>query len=218
MAPEAEGQRLSLSRQTTLDPSSADPADGTAEPQSHPLVDLVHIDSTYPVEIDLVYAGSNNFICLPLYAANASCLLHPDAAACLMRAAVAGRRAGLTLKVFDAYRPPAAQEVLWRLCPNPLYVADPAQGSNHSRGVAVDVTLLDESGAELDMGTGFDEMREQSHHDRDDLSVSAQRNRALLLGIMLQASFASLPTEWWHYQLPGALSYPLVHDGGVSLA
>src|SRR5690606_29759781 len=100
----------------------------------------------YPVEIELVYAGSNNFICLPIYAADAPCMLHPDAAACLMRAAVAARRAGLTLKIFDAYRPPAAQEVLWRICPNPAYVADPRHGSNHSRGVAVDVTLLDSDG------------------------------------------------------------------------
>ncbi|WP_397474497.1 D-alanyl-D-alanine dipeptidase [Pusillimonas sp.] len=183
-----------------------------------PAEHLVHIEpSTYPVEIDLVYAGSNNFVCLPIYAADAPCLLHRDAAACLMRAAVAARRSGLTLKIFDAYRPPAAQEVLWRLCPNPQYVADPAVGSNHSRGVAVDVTLLDESGKALDMGTGFDEMREQSHHDRDDLPAPAQRNRTLLLGIMLHAGFASLPTEWWHYQLNDAAKYPLRFEEGVSL-
>lgn len=172
----------------------------------------------YPVEIDLAYATSNNFVCLPLYAADAPCLLHPDAAACLMRAAVAARRAGLTLKVFDAYRPPAVQEVLWRICPDPAYVADPLQGSNHSRGVAVDATLLDGDGEALDMGTGFDDMRELSHHGRPDLSAAVQRNRLLLLGIMLQAGFASLPTEWWHYELPGAASYPLVDDGRVLLA
>jgi len=172
----------------------------------------------YPVEIELVYAGSNNFICLPIYAADAPCMLHPDAAACLMRAAVAARRAGLTLKIFDAYRPPAAQEVLWRICPNPAYVADPRHGSNHSRGVAVDVTLLDIDGEALDMGTGFDDMREQSHHDRPDLPVAVQRNRHLLLDIMLQAGFVSLPTEWWHYELPGAASYPLLDEEGVLLA
>lgn len=195
---------------------SADHATAALNPASSGLV-LIE-PPEYPVEIDLVYATSNNFVCLPIYAADAPCLLHPDAAACLMRAAVAARRSGLALKVFDAYRPPAAQEVLWRLCPNPDYVADPRRGSNHSRGVAVDVTLLDEQGAALDMGTGFDEMREQSHHDRPDLPAAAQRNRNLLLGIMLQAGFASLPTEWWHYQLPGAASYPLVHESGVLLA
>lgn len=172
----------------------------------------------YPVDIELVYAGSNNFVCLPIYAANAPCLLHPDAASCLQRAALAARQAGLTLKIYDAYRPPAAQEVLWRLCPNPLYIADPKRGSNHSRGVAVDVTLLDESGEALDMGTGFDEMCEQSHHGRTDLSTSAQRNRLLLLGIMLQAGFEALPTEWWHYQMPGAGAYPLLAGDGFLLA
>lgn len=172
----------------------------------------------YPVRVDLAYAGSHNFVCLPIYAADAPCMLHPDAAACLKRAAVAARRAGLTLKIFDAYRPPAAQEVLWRLCPDPAYVADPRQGSNHSRGVAVDVTLLDDAGEALDMGTGFDDMRVQSHHDRPDLPVPVQRNRHLLLGIMLQAGFVSLPTEWWHYELPAAASYPLLEEDGVLLA
>jgi len=169
----------------------------------------------YPVDIELLYATSNNFLGMPVYDADARCMLHRDAAACLRRAALAARRSGFTLKVFDAYRPPAAQEVLWRLCPDPAYVADPKIGSNHSRGVAVDVTLLDEHGQALDMGTGFDEMREQSHHDRDDLPVSAQRNRGMLLGIMLQAGFASLPTEWWHYQLPNAPEYPLIDQAGV---
>lgn len=209
-----------FTRQTVPDEASgerpADRATATVNPAPSGLVLIEPPD--YPVEIDLVYATSNNFVCLPIYAADAPCLLHPDAAACLMRAAVAARRSGLALKVFDAYRPPAAQEVLWRLCPNPDYVADPRRGSNHSRGVAVDVTLLDEQGAALDMGTGFDEMREQSHHDRPDLPAAAQRNRNLLLGIMLQAGFASLPTEWWHYQLPRATSYPLVHESGVLLA
>jgi len=179
---------------------------------------LVAIDpAEYLVEVDLAYAGSNNFVCLPIYAADAPCMLHADAAACLKRAALAAWRAGLGLKILDAYRPPAAQEVLWRICPDPAYVADPAQGSNHSRGVAVDVALLGEDGRQLDMGTGFDDMRELSHHDRPDLPAAVQRNRHLLLGIMLQAGFVSLPTEWWHYELPGAAAYPLLDEAGVLL-
>ncbi len=171
----------------------------------------------YPVDIHLVYATADNFVCLPVYASDAQCVLHSDAADCLGRAARAALRAGYVLRVLDAYRPPAAQEIFWQLCPDPRYLADPAVGSSHTRGIAVDVTLLDEAGQALDMGTGFDDMREQSHHDRPDLPKAVQRNRSLLLGIMLQAGFESLPTEWWHYQLPDARRYPLIDDPAVQV-
>src|SRR3546814_3617131 len=70
---------------------------------------------------------------------------------------------------------------------DPRYVADASQGSNHTRGVAVDVSLLDADGVPLDMGTGFDDMRDQSHHDRTDLPAQSQRHRLMLLGIMLRS-------------------------------
>ncbi len=212
MGRQAGGQRTTVRHAASRASSSARLATPRS-PGALAAENLVTIDpAQYLVEVDLAYAGSNNFVCLPIYAADAPCMLHADAAACLKRAALAARRAGLTLKILDAYRPPAAQEVLWRICPDPAYVADPGQGSNHSRGVAVDVTLLDEDGRQLDMGTGFDDMRELSHHDRPDLPAAVQRNRHLLLGIMLQAGFVSLPTEWWHYELPGASVYPILHE------
>lgn len=170
----------------------------------------IHTD-LYPVEIDLVYCSANNFTGQRVYE-HARCALLPDAAACLLRAAQAARRAGYTLKIFDAYRPPAAQAVFWALCPDPRYVSDAGLGSNHTRGTAVDVTLLDQGGAEIDMGTGFDAMEDLSHHDRPDLPVTVQRNRNMLLGIMLQAGFASIATEWWHYELPQSHDYPLLDD------
>jgi len=95
--------------------------------------------------------------------------LRPQAAACLLRAAQAARRAGCRLKILDAYRPPRAQQIFWALCPDPRYIADAGQGSNHTRGTAVDVTQVDANGMPLDMGTGFDAMEDRSHHDRDDL-------------------------------------------------
>lgn len=168
----------------------------------------------FPVIIDLVYATPRNFTGHVVYA-QAQCALHADAAACLARAAQAARRAGYTLKIFDAYRPPAAQAVFWALCPDPRYVSDVSVGSHHSRGVAVDVTLLDGNGCELDMGTGFDAMEAHSHHDCDDLSVEAQRNRSMLLGIMLHAGFKAIATEWWHYELPDAHRYPLLDSDVV---
>jgi len=172
---------------------------------------------THPVDIDLVYATDRNLAGRAVYAV-ARCALRPQAAACLLRAAVAARRAGCTLKILDAYRPPRAQEIFWALCPDPRYIADASLGSNHTRGVAVDVTLVDEHGRVLDMGTDFDAMEDRSHHDRDDLPPSVQRNRSLLLGIMLHAGFRPIATEWWHYELPDAHSYALLDDPIVQAA
>lgn len=174
---------------------------------------LVEITTdTHPVVIDLVYATPHNLAGRPVYAPGARCALRSEAAACLLRAALAARRAGYTLKIFDAYRPAAAQAVFWAACPDPRYVSDVRKGSNHTRGTAIDVTLLDEHGVELDMGTGFDAMQDQSHHDRDDLPPVVQRHRMLLLGIMLRAGFCSINTEWWHYELPDSHSYALLDD------
>lgn len=174
--------------------------------------ELVEITlASHPVIIELAYATPNNLAGRPVYA-HARCALRPQASACLLRAAHAARRCGYTLKILDAYRPAAVQAIFWAMCPDPRYVADVTRGSNHTRGVAVDVTLIDEHGVPLDMGTEFDAMRDQSHHDRDDISVTAQRNRNLLLGIMLQAGFGSIKTEWWHYELPNSETYALLDD------
>lgn len=179
-------------------------------PQDTPVLTDINTQD-FPLAVGMAYATSDNLAGRPVYA-DARCALRPEAAACLLRAAQAARHAGLTLKVLDAYRPASAQAIFWEICPDARYIADPAQGSNHTRGVAVDVTLLDGDGQPLDMGTGFDDMREQSHHNRDDLSPAAQRNRLLLLGIMLHAGFTSIATEWWHYELPDAKAWALIHD------
>ncbi|MGB6242941.1 MAG: D-alanyl-D-alanine dipeptidase [Castellaniella sp.] len=178
------------------------------------MTDLVELTPADGIQISLAYATADNLVGRPIYAPGARCALRPVAADCLRRAAQAARRAGLMLVVYDAYRPAGAQAVFWKALPDPRYVADAALGSNHTRGVAVDVGLLEIGGQPLDMGTGFDDMRDQSHHDRDDVPPEAQRNRHLLLGIMLQAGFRSIPTEWWHYELPNAQEYALLpeHD------
>lgn len=174
--------------------------------------DLVDLSGTPGLHIALAYATPDNFVGRVVYAQGARCALRPEAAECLHRAIRNARRAGCTLHVFDAYRPEAVQRLFWSKLPDSRYVADPAVGSSHTRGVAVDLTLLDETGKPLGMGTGFDAMCDQSHHDRDDIPLAAQRNRAMLMGIMLHAGFTTIPTEWWHYQLPYAAQYPLMPD------
>jgi D-alanyl-D-alanine dipeptidase len=166
-------------------------------------------EDTHDVLIDLIYAGSDNFTGQVIYE-HALCFLHPQAEACLRRAIGAARGFGLKLKVFDAFRPQEAQEALWAVAPNPGYVADPAKGSNHTRGVAVDLTLVRGDGDVLDMGTPVDTMTPASHHFYAGHAAPVQVNRMLLLTIMLEAGFVHHPNEWWHYQLPDANQFPLI--------
>lgn len=166
-------------------------------------------EDTHDVLIDLIYAGSDNFTGQVIYE-HALCFLHPQAEACLRRAIGAARGFGLKLKVFDAFRPQEAQEALWAVAPNPGYVADPAKGSNHTRGVAVDLTLVRGDGKVLDMGTPVDTMTPASHHFYALHAAPVQVNRMLLLTIMLEAGFVHHPNEWWHYQLPDANQFPLI--------
>ena len=164
---------------------------------------------SHGVVIDLVYAGDANFTGRAIYD-HPLCFLHPEAEACLRKAVIAARGLGLGLKIFDAFRPHEAQEALWAFAPDPDYIADPKQGSNHTRGVALDLTLVDDRGEALDMGTPVDTMSAESHHFYPAHPASVQVNRMKLLTVMLEAGFVHHPREWWHYQLPDAQRFPLV--------
>lgn len=190
----------------------------TAIQNSSPLANydhsgLVHItEQDFDVLIDLKYAQTDNFTGQIIYQHD-QCFLHPNAATALHKAVEVAKSLGFKIKVFDAFRPQSAQERLWQVCPNPDYVADPKIGSNHTRGVAIDLTLINpENGTELDMGTGFDTMEPRSHHFHVGLAQEQmQINRMYLLTVMLTAGFVHHPREWWHYQLPNANSYELVN-------
>jgi len=166
-------------------------------------------EQTHGVVIDLIYAGEDNFTGQVIYE-HPLCFLHPQAEACLRKAIVAARGFGFQLKILDAFRPQEAQEALWAVAPLPGYIADPAKGSNHTRGVAVDLTLLGRDGQELDMGTPIDTMTTASHHFHVAHPAAIQLNRMHLLTIMLEAGFVHHPNEWWHYQLPEANRFPLI--------
>jgi len=166
---------------------------------------------SHAVSLDIAYATPRNFTGAPVYR-RAACFLHPEAAHALARAVALAGALGYGLRVYDAYRPTEIQWALWRHTPDPEFLADPRRGSPHSRGVAVDLTLTDEQGDVLDMGTGFDAFVVQSHHGRLDIPPPAQRNRALLLGIMTAAGWDYYRNEWWHYQLFQPRRYPLLSD------
>lgn len=173
----------------------------------HPLVQIT--PETHNVLLHLAYATPDNVAGQVIYD-RAQCLLHRDAEKCLRQAVQNAQAAGLRLKIFDAFRPHEAQVKLWETAPDQAYVADPKIGSSHTRGTAVDLTLVDAFGAELDMGTGFDDMTSASHHFSDQVPPQAQANRLLLLKLMEDAGFAHLPHEWWHYALPANDDYPLI--------
>ncbi|HEX2114096.1 MAG TPA: D-alanyl-D-alanine dipeptidase [Alphaproteobacteria bacterium] len=169
----------------------------------------------FDVEFDLAYATPQNFTGKPIYR-RAAAYLHPVAAEHLMRAIALARPLGLRFKIFDAFRPSEAQWVMWTHTPDPDFLADPRRGSPHSRGVAVDLTLVDGGGKDLDMGTGFDAFTPRSHHGDLSVSAEAQRNRLLLLGLMTAAGWDFYRNEWWHYQLFDARRFPVLSDSAVS--
>lgn len=169
----------------------------------------------FDVDLDLAYATADNFTGAPIYR-RAACYLHVEAASRLKLAIAFAGRLGYRLRIFDGFRPAEAQRVLWHHFPNPDYVADPLRGSAHSRGIALDLTLIDREGRPLVMGTGFDDFSSRAHHGASDIPIVAQHNRCLLLGTMISAGWQPIPTEWWHYQLAPVERYPVLSDTALA--
>ena len=177
---------------------------------------LVEItEATHGVELDLKYATDDNFTGQPVYA-RAACYLHSEAEKCLIRARDLAGRQGFKLRIFDAFRPSEAQWKLWNHTPDSDFLADPRRGSPHSRGVAIDLTLIAaDTGKALDMGTGFDAFTPLSHHGNPDILPEAERNRLVLMGLMTTAGWDFYRNEWWHYQLFDSRDYPLYGDADL---
>lgn len=148
--------------------------------------------------IDIRYATDNNFMKEKVYDCG-RCFLRADVAKAVVKAHKALQKQGLGLKMFDCYRPRPVQWELWRKVPNPNYVADPRKGSMHNRGSAVDLTIVDADGNELDMGTDYDYFGKEGHHDYTDLPKEVLANRTLLKKVMDAQGFRWIRTEWWHY-------------------
>ncbi len=174
---------------------------------------LVSIQSISPnIVIDLRYATRNNFLGEAIYSFT-TCSLHEDAAHALHQAQLTFEAVGLGLKVWDGFRPLSAQWKLWEKLPDERYVADPRKGGRHTRGTAVDLTLIDlTSGKELPMPTLFDDFSEKAHRDHTSSSQEARKNHLLLEKIMVASGFAPYPTEWWHYDLAAWESYPVIPE------
>jgi D-alanyl-D-alanine dipeptidase len=171
---------------------------------------IVNIQSVNPhVVLDIRYATTNNFTGKKVYD-SANCLLRASTARKLSDAQRELEQSGLGLKVYDCYRPLAVQRKFWSLVPDERYVANPAKGSRHNRGAAVDLTLVDRNGQELPMPTPFDDFTDKAHRDYTQLPPEALKNRALLEQVMTRHGFVGLPTEWWHFDDADWPSYPII--------
>lgn len=149
---------------------------------------------------DLRYATKNNFLKAKVYDC-AECYTRVKTAKALLAANKEFRELGVKIKFYDCYRPNSVQYKMWKIVPNPQYVANPVKGSIHNKGGAVDITLVELDGKELDMGTDFDFFGKRAYHDNFDLPQPILDNRKLLKETMEKHGFWSIRTEWWHYNL-----------------
>jgi zinc D-Ala-D-Ala dipeptidase len=172
--------------------------------------ELVDVEKMIPgIVLDIRYATTNNFTGQKLYPV-ARCCLRREAAENLKAVQEELHGMGLALKVFDGYRPLSVQKKMWAVYPHAGFVADPAKGSRHNRGAAVDLTLIKLDGTELQMPTPFDDFTPKAYRDCMDLPPEAIKNRELLERVMQEHNFRGLDTEWWHFDLRNAKKYEIL--------
>lgn len=162
--------------------------------------DFVRVLDRVPgIRQELMYATDRNFTGQVIYGFSDAYLRYGTVK---KLAAVSADLAelGLSLKIWDSYRPVSAQFKLWEVCPNPAFVADPRKGfSSHSRGNTLDVTLVDADGNELEMPTGFDDFSAKADRDYSDCSETAAAHAELLEILMEKHGFQGYYAEWWHF-------------------
>ena len=160
--------------------------------------------------LDMKYATQDNFLKTKVYNC-AACYLRYKTVRNLINANKEFQLKGFSIKLFDCYRPLDVQKKMWELVPNPSYVANPKTGSIHNRGGAVDITIVDANGNELDMGTEFDFFGPEAAHNYEKVSNQVKINRAYLKQVMLTNNFKSFDSEWWHYNLIDSQKDPIAN-------
>lgn len=175
--------------------------------------DYVNLQEYIPtLVVDLVYFSEKNFTGQRLYESPVAYLRKGTADKLKMVAGEVGEK-GYRLKIWDAYRPPGVQFIMWRACPRPGYVANPySQHSDHSRGCAVDLTLVDSAGKELEMPSSFDEFSQRADRDYRDVSQARGANARYLEEVMVRHGFVPIRTEWWHFADSERKSYGVTEN------
>jgi zinc D-Ala-D-Ala dipeptidase len=183
-------------KQDILEAAPEKPALSAPDYDTMQWADLGLLDST--IRVDMKYATVDNFVNEQLYECG-RCFVRPRVAVELMEIHHELQARGLGLKMWDCYRPRSVQWRLWEKVPDPRYVSDPRRGSMHNRGAAVDLTIVDSLGRELNMGTPFDFFGREAYHNYVQLPDSVLANRKLLKDLMESHGFKPTSTEWWHY-------------------
>jgi len=179
--------------------------------KENPLHELYDLSQAIPgLVLDIRYATADNFTGTAVYPAPLAYARRPVAVA-LKKVQDSLSLHGLGLMVYDAYRPYSATVKFYELIRDTVFVADPAKGSRHNRGCAVDVSLVSlETGREIPMPSAFDDFSEKAHPAYPDLPLEVIRNRSLLFGVMQHFGFDHYPTEWWHFDFRGWADFPLM--------
>ena len=177
------------------------------EPQKQEIADTTFVnlkDYSKDFIYDMKYATEDNFLKAKVYDC-AECVLRYKTVQALVAANKVFMKNGYKIKIYDCYRPLSIQKKMWEIVSNPEYVADPKKGSIHNRGGAVDISLVNADGIELEMGTKFDFFGIQAGHNYKKLPVPVIANRKYLKSVMIKNGFNSFDSEWWHYNLKTGL-------------
>jgi len=163
------------------------------------------------IEIELKYYTTDNITGRRVYESNVA-YIRKGTAEKLDKANKILMKQGYRLKVWDAYRPQWAQEILYKSAENKSVFADPKTGSVHTRGAAVDVTLVDAEGNELDMPSGHDDMTKKAWRTYEEATPEQRKNALILENAMKEAGFIPLKTEWWHFDDSEYKLYGMIPD------
>lgn len=175
------------------------------------LVELVKLDPA--IKLDIRYAGTNNFLGTAVYT-QARAFLQRPAAEALVRAEHEVEASGYGLVIHDGYRPWYVTKIFWDATPREqkIFVANPAEGSKHNRGCAVDLSLYDlKTGKEVEMPSGYDEMTARAYADYAGGTADERARRLLLRRAMVKQHFSVNPTEWWHFDYVDWRQYPILN-------
>ena len=175
------------------------------------LVELVKLDRT--IKLDIRYATSNNFLSTPVYT-QARAFLQRPAAEALLHAHLELKAQGYGLIIHDGYRPWYVTKIFWDATPDDkkIFVADPAEGSRHNRGCAVDLSLYAlKTGKEVKMPSGYDEMSDRAFTDYAGGTADERTRRDLLRQAMERQDFKVYDKEWWHFDYKDWEQYPILN-------
>lgn len=159
------------------------------------------------IVIQLKYATADNFTKKIIYP-NQVCVLRKATAVKLAKANAELKKSGYRIKVWDAYRPVYVQQIFWDLVKDNRFVANPKNGGSiHNRGCAVDVTLVDMEGKELNMPSKFDDFSSNAYRNNFKMTNEAKKNMDLLTKCMVSNGFTTINTEWWHFEDSNSSAY-----------